>query len=72
MTAPILSSHGVTSLPRRAKGRAVVDLVALRRSGCRESDLQALVPESSGQAWDELAFAQMRRASLGWMEETWP
>lgn len=44
--------------------QAVMSLIALGRFGWRESDLQALVPAITGAAWDDLAFAGVRR-SLG-------
>ena len=44
--------------------RATLSLIALGRAGWRESDLQALVPELTGETWTELAFAGVRR-SLG-------
>ena len=42
--------------------QAFVDLIALSRSGWRESDLRDLMPQVSGQDWDDLAFAGVRRA----------
>jgi tetratricopeptide (TPR) repeat protein len=39
-----------------------VDLIAVSRAGWRESDLRVLMPAVSGQAWDEVAFAGIRRA----------
>ncbi len=41
--------------------RAFVNLIAVSRSGWRESDLRRLMPEVSGQAWDDLKFAALRR-----------
>ena len=41
---------------------AFIGLTAVSRAGWRESDLRALMPRISGQAWDELAFAGIRRA----------
>jgi len=43
---------------------AFVDLIAVSRSGWRESDLKVLMPKVSRQPWDDLAFAAVRR-SLG-------
>lgn len=41
--------------------QACLGLVALSRRGCPEEDLRRLVPELSGQPWDETAFAELRR-----------
>jgi tetratricopeptide (TPR) repeat protein len=41
--------------------RAFVDAIAVSRSGWRESDLEALMPVLSGEAWDPLRFATLRR-----------
>ena len=46
----------------KAWADAFVNLVALGRAGWRESDLRELMPKVSGQPWDELAFAGVRRA----------
>ncbi|MBD3236394.1 MAG: DUF4062 domain-containing protein [Candidatus Eisenbacteria bacterium] len=50
----------------RGFGPAWVDslagLIAISRAGWRESDLRHLMPGVSGQAWDDLAFAGVRRA----------
>lgn len=40
---------------------AFVNLIAVSRSGWRESDLEALMPIVSGQPWESLAFAGLRR-----------
>jgi len=45
----------------RAWTRAFVNLIALSRFGWRESDLRALLPELTGEAWDDLRFAALRR-----------
>jgi tetratricopeptide (TPR) repeat protein len=45
----------------KAWTRALLDLIALSRAGWRESDLAALVEKASGQPWDNLAFAGVRR-----------
>ncbi|MBN2560011.1 MAG: DUF4062 domain-containing protein [Phycisphaerae bacterium] len=49
----------------RGFGKAWVDaftgLTAISRAGWRESDLKALMPVVSGQPWDDLAFAGLRR-----------
>lgn len=39
----------------------LLNLIALGREGWRESDLRILVSEASGQKWDELNFAGVRR-----------
>jgi tetratricopeptide (TPR) repeat protein len=41
--------------------RAFLESVALSRGGWRESDLRILMPRLSGRAWDDLAFAALRR-----------
>lgn len=41
---------------------AFMDLLVLGRAGWRESDLRVLMPKVSGQAWDDLSFAGLRRA----------
>lgn len=41
---------------------AFTALLAVSRAGWRESDLQELMPAVSGQPWDDLAFADVRRA----------
>ncbi len=46
----------------RAWARAFTGLVAVSRAGWRESDLRELMPAASGRPWDELAFADVRRA----------
>ena len=45
----------------KAWADAFVDLIAVSRSGWRESDLRVLMPLVSGQPWDPLAFADVRR-----------
>jgi tetratricopeptide (TPR) repeat protein len=45
-----------------ARVSATLSLVSLARYGLRESDLQALLPVSSGMGWDPALFAAMRRA----------
>jgi tetratricopeptide (TPR) repeat protein len=45
----------------KAWTRSFTDLIALGRAGWRESDLQVLMPQVSGQSWDNLAFAGLRR-----------
>ena len=41
--------------------RALMTVIALGRAGWRESDLRELIPSVCGEAWDELAFAGVRR-----------
>jgi tetratricopeptide (TPR) repeat protein len=41
--------------------RTFVNLVAVSRSGWRESDLRALIPAVSGEPWSPLGFAALRR-----------
>ena len=45
----------------KAWADAFVDLVAVSRSGWRESDFEALMPAVSRQPWEILAFAGLRR-----------
>jgi len=42
--------------------RALAVLIALGRSGWRETDLRALLPQFSGEPWDDLRFAVLRRS----------
>ena len=41
--------------------RAFVNVIGVSRAGWRESDLRALMPQQSGEAWDDLKFAALRR-----------
>lgn len=41
--------------------RACVEAIGVSRSGWRESDLEALMPVLSGEAWNPLRFATLRR-----------
>ena len=45
----------------KAWADAFVDLIAVSRAGWRESDVRELMPKVSGQPWDDLAFADVRR-----------
>ncbi len=45
--------------------RAFVLTMALSRSGWREVDLKALIPEITHQPWSDLTFAQLRRSLRG-------
>jgi hypothetical protein len=42
-------------------------LIAVGRAGWRESDFRILLPRASGEEWDELQFAQLRRFFRGQM-----
>lgn len=66
MPAEVADAYGV--LFHRAEklfgapwARAFLELTAVSRGGWREADLQVLMPRRSGVAWDELAFAGLRR-----------
>ena len=41
--------------------QAFVNLIAVSRAGWRESDLRALMPTVSGEGWEDLKFAALRR-----------
>ena len=41
--------------------RGFAELLAVSRTGWRESDLQSLLPQVTGEAWDPLRFAALRR-----------
>jgi tetratricopeptide (TPR) repeat protein len=45
--------------------RAFLGLIAVSRAGWRESDFRILLPRASGENWDELKFAQLRRLFRG-------
>lgn len=66
MPAEVADAYGVL-FDRAAKlfgapwTRAFLQVTAVSRGGWRESDLQVLMPRRSGVAWDELAFAGLRR-----------
>ena len=45
--------------------QAFVNLIAVSRSGWRESDLKVLMPNISNQLWNDLAFASLRRGFRG-------
>jgi tetratricopeptide (TPR) repeat protein len=45
-----------------AWARAFVNAITVSRAGWRESDLERLLPVLSGEAWDSLRFATLRRA----------
>ena len=46
----------------KAFARAFAELIALSRTGWRESDLQTLIPAVTGEQWDPLRFAGLRRS----------
>ncbi|MDE2603234.1 MAG: tetratricopeptide repeat protein [Bradyrhizobium sp.] len=48
-----------------AAAPAFVGLIALSRTGWRESDLRQLLPQVSGEPWDESHFAALRRLFRG-------
>jgi tetratricopeptide (TPR) repeat protein len=48
-----------------ALARGFLGLIAVGRAGWRESDFRMLLPRVSGEAWDELEFAQLRRLFRG-------
>jgi tetratricopeptide (TPR) repeat protein len=45
--------------------RGFLALIAVSRAGWRESDFRILLPRVSGENWDELKFAQLRRLFRG-------
>jgi tetratricopeptide (TPR) repeat protein len=47
--------------------RAFLGLIAVSRSGWRESDFRILLPRMSDEQWDPLRFAQLRRLFRGQM-----
>ena len=47
--------------------QAFLGLIAVSRSGWRESDFRELLPKVTGEKWDELYFAQLRRSFRGQM-----
>ncbi|MBI3610870.1 MAG: DUF4062 domain-containing protein [Nitrospirae bacterium] len=46
----------------KAWAQSFVNLIAVSRHGWRESDLYALMPKLSGEPWDDLKFAALRRS----------
>lgn len=70
LPADILSLYGVAF--ERAQelfgtrfARAFLALIGSNRAGWRESDFRALIPELSGESWDALRFAALRRLFRG-------
>lgn len=49
--------------------RGFLALTAVSRAGWRESDFRTLLPILSGEKWDELRFAQLRRLFRGQMRQ---
>ncbi len=49
--------------------QALLGLIAVSRTGWRESDFQQLLPRVSGEPWDEQRFATLRRLFRGQMRE---
>jgi tetratricopeptide (TPR) repeat protein len=47
--------------------RGFLGLIAAGRAGWRESDFRIVLPQASGEPWDELKFAQLRRFFRGQM-----
>jgi tetratricopeptide (TPR) repeat protein len=47
--------------------RGFLGLIAVSRAGWRERDFRMLLPRLSGEPWDELKFAQLRRSFRGQM-----
>ncbi|MGO4882315.1 MAG: hypothetical protein ACLP59_16015 [Bryobacteraceae bacterium] len=45
-----------------AFARAFAEFIAVSRTGWRESDLRVLIPDLTGDAWDPLRFAGLRRS----------
>jgi tetratricopeptide (TPR) repeat protein len=52
-----------------AVASAFIGLIAVSRAGWRESDFQQLLPRVSGEPWDELRFAALRRLFRGQMRQ---
>jgi ankyrin repeat protein len=49
--------------------RGFLGLIAVSRAGWRESDFRTLLPQVSGDSWDELQFAQLRRFFRGQLRQ---
>ena len=49
--------------------QAFLGAVAVSRGGWRESDFRGVLPKLSGEPWDELRFAQLRRLFRGQMRQ---
>jgi tetratricopeptide (TPR) repeat protein len=49
--------------------RAFIGSIAVSRAGWRESDFRSLLPQASGEPWDELRFASLRRLFRGQLRQ---
>ncbi len=49
--------------------RAFIGFIAISRAGWRETDFQSLLPRISGEPWDELRFASLRRLFRGQLRQ---
>src|SRR5262249_21587444 len=49
--------------------RGFLGLIAVSRAGWREVDFRSLLPRVSGEIWDELKFAQLRRIFRGQLRQ---
>ena len=49
--------------------RGFLGLIAVSRAGWRETDFRILLPRASGENWDELKFAQLRRLFRGQLRQ---
>ncbi|MGD0762389.1 MAG: tetratricopeptide repeat protein, partial [Roseiarcus sp.] len=49
--------------------QAFLGMIAASRGGWRESDFREVLPKLSGEPWDELRFAQLRRLFRGQMRQ---
>ena len=49
--------------------RAFIGFIAVSRFGWRETDFRALLPRISGEPWDELRFASLRRLFRGQLRQ---
>src|SRR5262249_1340247 len=49
--------------------RGFLGLIAVSRAGWREVDFRSLLPRVSGETWDELKFAQLRRIFRGQLRQ---
>ena len=49
--------------------RAFIGFIAVSRAGWRETDFRSLLPRASGEPWDELRFASLRRLFRGQLRQ---
>ncbi len=49
--------------------RNFIGIIAISRAGWRETDFRSLLPRLSGEAWDELKFASLRRLFRGQLKQ---